>query len=122
MPGGEMEMAEAEAKGVASWPRTATIGDSLRASIVASDAAGLRSAWEHVRDSKMWRVIRMKNKFRDERLTSPNLHVNVLFSASSAAPIVAEVQIHYVPVIELKKSSHKLYQITRADSAREARG
>ena len=117
-----VKIVEAEAKGVASWPRTATIGDSLRASIVASDAAGLRSAWEHVRDSKSWRVIRMKNKFRDAELTSPNLHVNVLFGEGTASPIVAELQIHYVPVIELKKSSHKLYQITRADSAREARG
>ncbi len=48
--------------------------------------------------------------------TFPNLHVNVLFKHESDAPIVAEVQIYLDEVIELKKDSHKLYQITRADS------
>ena len=126
---------EAAAEGVA-WPRIASIGDSLRASIVASDASGLRAAWEHVLKSPHWRVVRMKNKFRAaaeevvgggrsdaevDGLASPNLHANVLFGEGGENPIVAEIQIHYLPVIDLKKSSHKLYQVARAETANDAR-
>ena len=130
------KVGEAAAKG-AAWPRSATIGDSLRASIVATDAAGLRAAWEAVKTSTHWRVVRMKNKFRAAAaevegessgkggLSSPNLHVNVVFGegrTDGKPPILAEIQIHLQPVVDLKKDSHKLYQVTRADTAADARG
>ena len=129
------KVGEAAAKG-AAWPRSATIGDSLRASIVATDATGLRAAWEAVRDSTQWRVVRMKNKFRAaateiegesteegaKALASPNLHVNVVFGEGTDMPVLAEIQIHLQPVVDLKKDSHKLYQVTRADTAADARG
>ena len=127
------KVGEAAAKG-AAWPRSATIGDSLRASIVATDAAGLRAAWEAVKTSTHWRVVRMKNKFRAAAaevegassgkggLSSPNLHVNVVFGEDTDMPVLAEIQIHLQSVVDLKKSSHKLYQVTRADTAADARG
>ena len=46
-----------------TWPFTATIGDALRASVTAPDAAGIRRAWECIRQSNKWTVIRLKNKF-----------------------------------------------------------
>ena len=46
-------------------PRVGTIGDSLRASVCATDAAGMRSAWEHLSASSApWAVVRLKNKVR----------------------------------------------------------
>ena len=127
-----VKVEEAAAEG-AAWPRTATIGDSLRASIVSADAEGLLTAWDKVCTSKQWRVVRLKNKFLEateemagrgsgnNALASPNLHVNVIFGEDGPMPIVAEIQIHYQPVIELKKCSHKLYQVTRANAAEDAR-
>ena len=51
--------------GEAPRPRVATIGDALRASVCASSAAGMRTAWEHfVAPSAPWKVVRMKNKVR----------------------------------------------------------
>ena len=43
------------------------------------------------------------------------------FGEGTGLPIVAEIQIHLQSVIDLKKSSHKLYQITRAKTAEDAR-
>ena len=54
----------AKSEGGAVWPFTATIGDALRASVKAPDAAGIRRAWEAIRDNDAWTVIRLKNKFR----------------------------------------------------------
>ena len=54
----------AQERGEAPRPRVSTIGDSLRASVCATDAAGMRSAWEHLAAASNtgWKVVRMKNK------------------------------------------------------------
>ena len=53
----------AQERGEAPRPRVCTIGDSLRASVCAADAAGMRSAWEHLAaGSTPWKVVRLKNK------------------------------------------------------------
>jgi len=117
------------------WPFTATIGDALRASVTAPDAAGIRRAWDCIRENM--HVIRLKNKFRTaasrlersddgavtselkakERTEFPNLHINVLFRAGDGfAPIVAEVQIHHERVLAVSKQDHKLYEVVRAKS------
>ena len=117
------------------WPFTATIGDALRASVTAPDAAGIRRAWDCLRENLD--VIRLKNKFRQAareldqnrdgvisqqeieaggKFTFPNLHVNVLFQADGCAPLVAEVQVRLRSVLPLTLSSHKLYEVVRAES------
>ena len=116
------------------WPFTATIGDVLRASVTASDAAGIRRAWDCIHENM--RVIRLKNKFReaasrllkdgsgafttdlrdDQKNMFPNLHINVLFQADGCAPIVAEVQVHHERVLAVAKQDHKLYEVVRAES------
>ena len=125
------------AKGTA-WPFTATLGDVLRASVTAPDAAGVRAAWEGIKASDRWQVVRLKNKFRqaagslvqdgeqqytdalkagEKRSVFPNLHVNLLFQAGDGfAPLVAEVQIRLRSVLPLTLSSHKLYEVVRAES------
>ena len=124
-----------QAGDASTWPCTAMIGDALRASVVAKDTEGLRSTWEHLRASDQWRVVRLKNKFRTacEELTGrgaddqeggttfPDLHLNVLFGEGGEAPIVAEIQVHLLDVMKLKKESHKLYRITRATGIEELR-
>ena len=47
---------------------------------------------------------------------SPNLHVNILLRIPGHATIVAEVQIYHSAILEVKKESHKLYDVTRATS------
>jgi len=129
----------AKGEGVDEWPFTATIGDALRASVVASGAAGIRRAWERIRDSDAWTVVRLKNKFRAAKgmlaraqgntsyaaelregakgAQFANLHINVLFRAGDGfAPIVAEIQVHHREMLELSKSGHKLYEVIRAGS------
>ena len=128
-------------KSVDVWPFTATIGDALRASVTAPDAAGIRRAWNCIRDSEAWTVIRLKNKFRTatgrlartrrntlrrtseygvelkdgQRTEFPNLHANVLFRAGAGfAPIVAEIQVHHAGVLAVSKQDHKLYEVIRA--------
>ena len=128
--------AAGKAKGTA-WPFTATLGDVLRASVTAPDAAGVRAAWEGIRASDRWTVVRLKNKFRQAtreldqnrdgvisqeeieaggKFTFPNLHVNLLFQADGCAPVVAEVQVRLRSVLPLTLSSHKLYEVVRAES------
>ena len=51
----------------------------------------------------------------EKERTFPDLHVNVLFRENTDSPIVVELQVHLREVLDLKKDSHKLYQITRAD-------
>jgi hypothetical protein len=123
-----------------AWPFAANIGDALRASVIAPDAAGIRRAWECIRDSDAWTVVRLNNKFlraaaqlkrvgpagarrcapdlKDgiSETQFPNLHINVLFQAEGCAPIVAEIQVHHAQVLALAKSGHKLYEVTRAPS------
>ena len=108
--------------------------------MVATDAAGIRRAWECIRDSDAWTVVRLNNKFlraaaqlkrvgpagarrcapdlKDgiSETQFPNLHINVLFQAEGCAPIVAEIQVHHAKVLALAKSGHKLYEVTRAPS------
>ena len=52
------------AEGSASWPFTATVGDVLRASVSAVDAAGVRRAWACLERSEALQVFKLKNKFR----------------------------------------------------------
>ena len=128
----------AKGKGSDVWPFTATIGDALRASVIAEDAAGVRRAWECIRDSDLITVIKLKNKFRTaasnlqksatneavytadlkegKRTEFPNLHINVLFQAEGCAPIVAEIQIHHKKVKKVNDQDHKLYEVIRAET------
>jgi ABC-type branched-subunit amino acid transport system substrate-binding protein len=112
------------------WPYVANIGDALRASVTAQDAAGLRAAWECIAGS--FEVFKLKNKFavarsrlaRDEDgnlfhpdntpRVFPNLHLNVLFRAEGCAPMIAEIQLHLHDVLALAKQDHKLYEVKRA--------
>ena len=129
-------------------PRVATIGDSLRASVCAPDAAGMRAAWEHIAaPSSPWKVVRMKNKVSrvrvakwlnagnaharffsargaqflaaardlesDDAQQPPCLHANLLY-AGEFGNIVIEVQFHLFSIMEIKKESHKLYEVVRA--------
>jgi hypothetical protein len=114
------------AEGSASWPFTATVGDVLRASVSAVDAAGVRRAWECLERSEALQVFKLKNKFRkaaaeiddpdSTRTTFPNLHANVLFRAPGCAPIVAEVQVHHEGVLGVAKQDHKLYFVARTST------
>ena len=45
-----------------------------------------------------------------------------LFGEDTDMPVLAEIQIHLQSVVDLKKDSHKLYQVTRALTAADARG
>ena len=48
---------------------------------------------------------------------SPNLHVNVLFMhavENMEVCIVAEVQIYVDAILQIKRESHKIYNVTRA--------
>ena len=118
------------------WPYISNIGDALRASVTAPNAAALRQAWESIRaNTTLGPVFLLKNKFRqaaDElvfddkrgkwvlpdggRRIFPNLHLNVLFQADGCAPLVSEVQIHLRDVLALNKQDHKLYEVKRASS------
>jgi hypothetical protein len=123
------------------WPSTASIGDVLRASICCRESAGMRKAIEALLQSDRFKVIRIKNKFRTaaseidvdtdmkiddmeleeadaagRHATFPDLHVNVVFQARGASPIVAEIQIHDEEIRQIANQSHRLYEIIRADS------
>ena len=116
------------AEGGAAWPFTATVGDVLRASVSAVDAAGVRRAWACLERSEALQVFKLKNKFRkaaaeidDPRqhaddVPEPNLHANVLFRAPGCAPIVAEVQVHHEGVLGVAKQDHKLYFVARTST------
>ena len=128
----------------ALFPVAARLGDGLRASIAAADAAGVRAAWEALLASPAFELVRLKNKFRtaaaeqldrdgDQRidaaeleaaagaaLTFPNLHANLLFQAPGCAPLVVEVQIQHAEVLHLAHQDHKLFEVIRAETMGEA--
>lgn len=61
----KVKVKEAHEADIETRPRICTIGDSLRASICASDAAGMQIAWEHLSSGAApWQVVRLKNKVR----------------------------------------------------------
>ena len=154
----------AQKSGKASRPCVSTIGDSLRASVCATNAAGMRSAWEHLAaPSAPWTVVRLKNKARvllrhsmnlarisaaaaagkhdtdthsrlprslslppqfsdaalnlvnDNAQQPPCLHANLVFEGELGS-ILVEVQVHLFSIMEVKKESHKLYEVERAGS------
>ena len=99
---------------IGAWPFTSTIGDALRASVTVPDVAEMKHAFDCINAN--FRIVRIKNKFhqaimdleRDEngdvtaelkqgceKMTFPNIHLNVLFQAEGCAPILAEIQIHH---------------------------
>ena len=45
----------------------------------------------------------------------PCLHANLLFEGT-LGHIVVEVQVHMLSILEVKKDSHKLYEVERAGS------
>ena len=49
----------------------------------------------------------------DDAQQPPCLHANLLY-AGEFGDIVIEVQLHLFSIIEIKKESHKLYEVVRA--------
>ena len=57
----------------------------------------------------------------DDAQQPPCLHANLLFGGDPLGTIVVEVQVHLSSIIGVKRQSHKLYQVTRAESMDELR-
>ena len=107
-----------------AWPFTATIGDALRASVVAPDAAGVQAAFHALNASDEWKVFRVSNGFKfsigswvpkdDGKMAPPCLTLNVLFEAANTAPIVAEITVHDARVLSIARQDRKMHRVVHA--------
>jgi len=57
----------------------------------------------------------------DDAQQPPCLHANLLFEGELGS-IVVEVQVHLFSIMEVKKESHKLYEVVRAKKMEALRG
>ena len=60
------------------------------------------------------------NVTSDDAQQPPCLHANLVFEGELGA-IVVEVQVHLFGILEVKKESHKLYEVERAGSMQSLR-
>ena len=101
------------------FPFCQRVLDILRASFIVNTAKEMHMAFEGIRSSGAFKLIRLKNKICDG---SPpfNLHLNALFWPKCCrVPMVIEIQFYFRSVYGLQQRQHLAYELRRATSVQE---
>ena len=101
------------------FPFCQRVLDILRASFIVNTAKEMHMAFEGIRSSGAFKLIRLKNKICDG---SPpfNLHLNALFWPKCCrVPMVIEIQFYFRSVYGLQQRQHLAYELRRAISVQE---
>ena len=98
------------------WPYAQYVTDVMRASFICQTAEDLVQAYEGIKASGHFQVVRMKNK--TGKCQGPfNLHVKVLFSPQEYEdPIFCEIQFYPRAVYQLQHRQDLAYELRRASS------
>ena len=62
------------------------------------------------------------NNIDSKKPKPPDMLINVVVEFPGVMPLIAEIQIHYRPVLELKEAEHFMYEIRRACCVQELTG
>lgn len=100
-----------------NWPFAQLLGDLLRATVVCADMDAFAEAWQRVVATFDVRGDhgRLKNNLFTSAKRPPDLLVNVSVEPPGYLPVMGEVQIHLLEILQLKESGfHRMYEIGRA--------